>query len=145
MIHFPRPQSDYRNMLKVPTYVSESPIGGLGVFAGRDIEEGELVWEFHPKTVWTLTEEEVQALPERLQNLIYTYSYLFEGQWYFCVDNSRFMNHSDQANTLEDKSGVQGTSNPAGKDRAVRKILKDEELTCNYKQFDQNWKEKLPS
>lgn len=132
-------------MLKVPTYVADSPIGGLGLFAGRDIEEGELVWEFNPKTVWILTQEEVNALPERFKILIHTYSYLFEGNWYFCVDNSRFMNHSDTPNTLEDTTGVIGQSNPAGKDRAVRKILKGEELTCNYKQFDQHWKEKLPT
>ncbi|TGK11793.1 SET domain-containing protein [Leptospira fletcheri] len=131
-------------MLKVPTYVAESPIGGLGLFAGRDIEPGELIWEYHPKTVWILTEEEVASFPARLKESIFTYSYLYEGKWFFCVDNSRFMNHSDDSNTLEDKTGVSGSSNPMGRDRAVRKILAGEELTCNYKQFDQNWNEKLP-
>ncbi|PJZ71122.1 SET domain-containing protein-lysine N-methyltransferase [Leptospira perolatii] len=132
-------------MLKVPTYVDNSPIGGLGLFAGRDIEEGELVWEFDPKTVWILSKEEVEALPKRFIELIHTYSYLSNGNWYFCVDNSRFMNHSDDPNTIEVRASEDIDSNPMGKDRAIRRIKAGEELTCNYKKFDQHWSEKLPN
>lgn len=51
------------------------------------------------------------------------------------------MNHSDDPNTKEDFTSEQ--TNPMGQDIATRLILKGEELTCNYKLFDDNWKIKL--
>ncbi|MBE8424982.1 SET domain-containing protein, partial [Leptospira borgpetersenii serovar Balcanica] len=42
-------------MLLVPTDIADSSIGGFGLFAGRDIQKGELIWKYHPKTVWVLT------------------------------------------------------------------------------------------
>ncbi|EQA63587.1 SET domain-containing protein [Leptospira alexanderi] len=128
-------------MLLVPTYIADSPIGGFGLFAGRDIQKGELIWKYHPKTVWVLTDQELNSLPLSVQEMFRTYSYQTAGKWFYCSDNSKFMNHSDDPNTKEDFTSDQ--TNPMGQDIATRLILKGEELTCNYKLFDDNWKIKL--
>ncbi|TGK28123.1 SET domain-containing protein-lysine N-methyltransferase [Leptospira gomenensis] len=130
-------------MLLVPTYISDSKIGGFGVFAGRDIRKGELIWKYHPKTVWVITNEEMNALPQGIREMFRTYSYQTDGKWYYCSDNSKFMNHSDDPNTKEDFTG--DDTNPMGRDSATRNIAMGEELTCNYKLFDENWKIKLGS
>jgi len=107
-------------------------VHGIGLFADEDIARGRLVWEFHPSVDIAYTEEQWQALqsgaaPESLEQ-VRKYSYKEGGRYIVCIDNAQFMNHrSEEPNVVNDK-----LSNTM---RAVRDILRGEELFCDYSEY----------
>jgi SET domain-containing protein len=68
------------------------------------------------------------------------YSYFDDrvGLYELCSDDARFFNHADDPNTASVES-------PAGGhfDVATRDIATGEELTCDYRTFDRDWRAKL--
>ncbi len=117
-------------MLLVKTYLGESPIAGKGLFASEDIKKGTVVWRFHDKLDLALSVEEYNNLPAVQKEYMDIYSYLSDDGYILCGDHSKFMNHDDEPNTIED--GLDCI--------ASRDIAKDEEITCNYFHFDRNVK-----
>lgn len=117
-------------MLLVRTYVAESPIHGLGLYAGEDIPKNTIVWKFNPIIDKFIDPEEIPTLPEHIQEFINTYAYLLEETNNYCLglDNDRFTNHSENPNT----KAIMGES----KVIAIRDIKKGEEITSNYREFD---------
>jgi uncharacterized protein len=119
-------------MLKVKTYLDKSPIEGLGVFAAEDIPKNTVVWEFN---AWL--DRHVSPLHLSNMEMEFVYKYAFVDKqtddWILPVDNDRFTNHSEDPNTY-----------PIGDGRmlAKRDIKKGEEITCNYREIDKNYKEK---
>jgi uncharacterized protein len=119
-------------MFRVPTYVSRSSIHGYGVFAAARIPRGTVVWEFDPEADWALTEAEMSAFPARLREQMEAWTYLSEdGMYILCSDGAKFMNHSFEPNC--DDEGPKYTV-------AARDIEVGEELTCDYRAFDENSK-----
>ncbi len=120
-------------MLRVPTIVKPSPIAGMGLFAGTDIEEGTVVWEYREGVDCRLEPEQVQAMPEPYQSRLRHYLYLDEsGVYVLCGDNAKFMNHQDEPN-CED---------PEGEHTITRRFIRaGEELTCDYRSFDMESRE----
>lgn len=114
-------------MLLVPTYVSQSGIHGLGVFAARRIRMGERVWTFDPYWDHFIPDEAFANLPAPSKRFlrIYAYHNSLHGPGYIVEsDNGRFMNHADHPNL--DFSGPDGF--------ATRTIERGEEMTCDYRQ-----------
>lgn len=118
-------------MLVVPTYIEKSEIDGLGLFAARDIEAGEITWFLDPSidlvihkdifaNVLNVVEDNEQK--ERLKK----WSYTRNEDIIFCVDNAKFINHSNTPNTK-----CEGQY-----DIATRNIVKGEEITADYRQFE---------
>ena len=130
-------------MLLVPTYVSTSPIAGKGLFAARDIAEGEIVWKFVEGFDKRLSPSDVELLPQSERDAVFTWGYLSQrsGQWVLCGDEGRRVNHSDQPNL----AGGYDTSRPGdeGYSYALRPIKEGEELTDNYHHYDQSAGRKL--
>ena len=114
-------------MFRVPTYVSRSSIHGFGVFAARDIVKDTVIWEYDEGADWSLTEEEMEAFPDKLQAQMEAWTYQSEdGRYILCSDGAKFMNHSFEPN-CDDR----------GRDTvAARSIAAGEELTCDYRSFD---------
>lgn len=116
----------------VETEIRPSPIHGMGCFTLEPIERGDVVWvlseldkRFSKHLLWS---REVLRLLEH-------YAY-FDAQldaWILPVDDARFMNHSDEPNLTSSWSS----------DVAARDIAAGEELTCDYRTFDTDWKRKL--
>lgn len=123
-------------MIRVPTYVSHSPINGLGLFAAKDIKKGALVWSFEENFDHRYTELQYNALSQSVKDYMefYGYKYSKDGFYYLPVDNDRFVNHAEDANTHDADDG---------NIYASRNIAKDEEITLNYTEFDCNWAGKL--
>ncbi len=123
-------------MIRVKTYVSHSPINGLGLFAAEKIASGALVWSFEENFDHRYTEEEYNALSESVKTymLFYGYKYIRDGYYYLPVDNDRFVNHADEANTHDADDG---------NIYASRDIAEGEEITLNYEEFDCDWHGKL--
>lgn len=128
-------------MLMVKTRLGASAIAGIGLFADEDIAAGTVTWRFVAGFDQLFSTADIEALPEpaRSEMLNYAYKHETSGQYVYCLDNARFMNHSGDANTkgIHDGGGVEGY------DIATRDITKGEELTCDYYSFDGTVADKL--
>lgn len=90
-------------MLKIKTYLAPSTISGagLGCFAAENISAGTIIWTLNPLLDRIYTEENLVLLSEHERKFIETYAYRNNGLYYLCVDNGRFINHSDKPNTFD--------------------------------------------
>ena len=117
-------------MMLVRTYVAQSEIQGLGVFAGEFVPAGRQLWVLNPKFDIFIRPEEIESYPAYLQDYIarYTYPHLeIPGVVILDADNGKFMNHSLAPNTdfrIFDRG------------YALSDIAPGDELTCNYHEFD---------
>lgn len=120
-------------MILVPHYVNQSEISGVGLFTARDIRSGEVVYKFDYRFVMVISEAEIKDMPAATQEAVRKYSYRGRGRErltgavYYCADDSRFFNHSDEPNTrwLEGEDVYVAT----------RDIRAHTELTCDYNEF----------
>ena len=120
-------------MFRVATYVTRSSIHGFGVFAAQRIRKGAIIWEFDDGADWILTEQEIAAFPPKLRAQMESWTYQAEdGSYVLCSDSAKFMNHSFEPNCNDD--GDKSTI-------AIRDIEPGEELTCDYRSFDQKSKD----
>ncbi len=117
-------------MLLVPTYVRPSQVEGVGVFAMEEIAAGTLIWRFDDRFDRLIHRRELAEQPDSTRQFIERYAYPY---WHDAdllvveLDNGRFMNHSDKPNTdfVDPDAGY-----------TLRTIAADEELFCNYSEFD---------
>jgi SET domain-containing protein len=116
-------------MLLVRTYVAQSAIEGVGVFAAEPIAKGKAIWRLEPDLDRLIPMEKYRAAPPFLKDLMDRYAYPsadYAGHLVFEFDNGRFMNHSERPNT--DFSAAAGGV-------ALRDIAAGEEITCDYGEF----------
>ncbi|HEV3143585.1 MAG TPA: SET domain-containing protein [Gemmataceae bacterium] len=115
-------------MLVVETYLSPSGINGFGIFAKEPIPNGSPVWEFTPGFDLELT---IDDLPSPAREYVLHYGNRVRADVFLlCGDNARFMNHSDTPNV----------SAADGRNHALCDIAAGEEITCNYAEFDLDFK-----
>lgn len=128
-------------MLLVKTRIGPSAIEGTGLFADEDIPAGTKTWEFMAGYDVIFTEAEIDALPPvpRAELLRYVYHNERSGNFIYCLDNARFMNHTEAPNT----GSVYPPDGSEGHDIALRDIKRGEELTCDYREFDAGIADKL--
>jgi len=125
-------------MLIIPTELRPSAIHGLGVFTRRAIRAGEVVSRYLPPFDVQYPVELLAAVSEPERTYLQNFSYLsrFTGVWVLPGDHDRYMNHSDEPNVGMNPNG--NTEN-----LALRDIAAGEELTCDYRTFDAQWRGKL--
>ena len=116
-------------MLLVETYLSPSPLEGLGVFASHFIAKGQKLWELDPTVDILLSPLQIAERPEVYQGFIRRYAYFDRslGAYLLDGDHARFLNHSDTPNL--DFSAIDGSG------VATRDIQEGEEILCDYRQF----------
>lgn len=117
-------------MLTVKTKIDNSTISGIGLFAVEDIDEGQIVWKNNAGSELMISQSEFDQLSDYMKNIYQHSGYLdkVDKQWKLPLDNARFMNHAPKPNTLQ---------NADGDYVAVKRIWIDEEITCNYHEFDE--------
>ena len=114
-------------MFLIPTRVQASGIHGMGVFAAEPIPAGKLIWIYDERVDWQLSARDLGRFPEPFQSRMRDYCYrLPDGDYVFCGDNAKYMNHSVNPNC--DDSGNRTVT--------LRRIRAGEELTCDYRAFD---------
>lgn len=116
-------------MMIVETELKESSINGLGVFAQKFIPKGSVVWQLDDRFYLLVEESKLDSCPELMKtNLdIYAYPHMSKPGIICCeIDNGRFMNHSDDPNTVFTDPNIAF---------ATRDIEEGEEITCNYGHF----------
>jgi uncharacterized protein len=127
-------------MLHVKTRLGTSPIHGTGLFADEFIPKGTVVWSYLEGFDARLPASIMEQLTEAARQQLLRYSaYDSETDRYeLCADDARFFNHSDDPNTAS-------VPTPEGRyvDIALRDIQVAEELTCDYRAFDHDWRRKL--
>ena len=96
---------------------------GKGVFAGRPIPAGTLVWvrsELEP--VYPVPQ--LSLLSAAIRAYVNRYAYVDQrGDFVLCIDNGKYVNHSCDPATL---------SFPPEFNLAVRDIAPGQEITCDY-------------
>lgn len=130
-------------MLLVKTTVKSSKIAGVGLFAEEDIKEGMPVWQYTQDTCILLRKSQFDMLSQSFHKTekeviqyYLTYSY-FQAKLdglVLCLDNGRFVNHSEQPN-------LKCPSNMPKEiawqySVACHDIKKGEELTEDYRTYD---------
>ena len=124
-------------MILVKSKLDKSNIHGTGLFAEEFIAKGALVWKFDEKFDLVLTKEEVDQLSPAAKEQFLNYAYIGKksGKYILCSDDSRFFNHSLTPNVK-----CEVPENPDSEDDlvciAVQDIKVGEELTCDYREFD---------
>jgi len=113
------------------TYLDKSDTHGIGLFAGENIQRGEVIWT--PSEIFTLhiSEKEFEKLNPSDQDTIRHYGYFHKDMktWHFGSDNSRFINHSLNPTIIRTNKG-DGV-------QALVSISKGSELTQNYRDFEE--------
>ncbi len=115
--------------MTIETFLKEVPGKGIGLFSTNAVKKGDVVWLYESALCKTFTVKEVEGLHPMAQAFIDKYGYIVPGSeniWELDLDNSRFMNHSDDPNT----------EYPGHEGYALRDIAAGEEITCDYRAFD---------
>lgn len=110
----------------VKTYLAPSPIHGIGVFAIRDIREGDKLYTDMVPKVFHLSMTEMNRLyPEIKKYLLERWPLITQGSAFAYPDTRivAHMNHAKEPNY------------DAIKDRTLRAIKKGEEITEDYTQI----------
>lgn len=127
------------NPIEEYTEVRKSDIHGLGLFAKKIIPKGTIWWHARPQDVLIITKEQFLTLDtsyksSSMKNYIHTlltYSYYERNldALIFCLDDSRFVNHSFNANSgaSEDENGFCAV--------AQKDIQPGEEITEDYSKY----------
>ncbi len=116
-------------MLLVKTYLGKSKIHGLGLFAGEFIPQGKLVWKFAPGFDFIIKDSDLKKFPKAAKDFVLHFGYYEKNKKRHVInpDDARFFNHSKNPNVVD----INPTESIARRD-----IKKDEEITCNYFEFD---------
>lgn len=124
-------------MMIIETFLKETTNKGIGLFTKKFIKKGDIVYQDEDLFSKSIPNKILETLPEIQIKFIKTYSSYIEAEniWYLCLDNARFFNHSETPNT---KYLIDETGN--GYCIALNNINSDEELTSDYREFDDNFK-----
>jgi SET domain-containing protein len=121
-------------MMLVRSYIAPSEIQGLGVFAGEFVPSGSHIWLLNPKLDVFLHRGEIAMLPAHMQDYVARYSYPhleIDGVRIVDCDDGKFMNHTERPNT---------DFRVFDKGYAIVDIAAGEEITCNYFEFDPDFR-----
>lgn len=128
-------------MLEIETYLKDSKINGIGLFTKNFIPKNTVIWRFKDGFDSILKEKEFKDLPEVAKNMILHYMFYSDDLdgYVLMPDDAKFFNHSTTPNTKtvpDDKGHIEPMT------VASRDILADEELTCDYLEFDKSASQK---
>lgn len=106
----------------VKTFVSQSNIEGLGLFAANDIPAGTQLWAYHENFDQVLDDARLDSMPEWQRDFFRRYCFSSGDLYYYCIDDARFMNHSSNPNAIDMPEGT----------FAANLIKAGEEICCDY-------------
>lgn len=119
-------------MLIIETYLGSSKGIGIGLFSKNDLTKGEIWWIRNEYFDKIFLAADIKRFGSISFQFIKTYGFLeCTGNWYLCIDNAKFSNHSNDPNTscIFTKSGELASC------CTRRDIKAGEEILCNYQEF----------
>jgi len=121
-------------MMLVRSYIAPSEIQGLGGCGIKLNQSGSHIWVLNPKLDVFLHRGEIAMLPAHMQDYVARYSYPhleIDGVRIVDCDDGKFMNHTERPNT---------DFRVFDKGYAIVDIAAGEEITCNYFEFDPDFR-----
>jgi len=119
----------YMLLVKTKLDKSKIPGAGIGLFADQKIPKGTMITDVQSEFSIFFTDRDIESMPKIGKDFLIAYGYRPTGNDYIAkgsmrvsLDNDRFMNHSDEPNTIETGEGTF-----ANKDIEI-----GEEITTNY-------------
>lgn len=114
-------------MIVVKTKLDRSLISGIGLFADQNITKGDLIWKMTSISSFQISPNKYEELSQIEKDFIIQKDYYWmddDGNYLIPLDDSRFVNHSNNPNIIEqdENSCI-----------ASRDIKQNEELTIDYK------------
>ena len=106
-----------------------SKINHVGLFAKEKILKNEIIWSATDDTVKKISLPDFEKLPDNEKQNWIDHCYQIDDYFQMDIDDTRFMNHSCEPNTVDFPSDVPTMI------VAERDIEKDEEVTWNYLPF----------
>ncbi len=106
-----------------------SKINHVGLFAKEKILKNEFIWSATDDTVKKISLSNFEKLPDTEKQNWIDHCYQIDDYFQMDIDDTRFMNHSCEPNTVDFPSDVPTMI------VAERDIEKDEEVTWNYLPF----------
>jgi len=116
--------------MTIHCYLAPSLIEGLGVFTVEPLSRGTVVWRFDPSFDQVFPQEILMTQPSHIREFLERYTYAHHedpGLLVLDADEGRFMNHSDAPNVVFIEPHVGAV---------IRDIAANEELTCDYRDFN---------
>jgi SET domain-containing protein len=117
-------------MLYIDTYLDKSKIHGVGVFSKENVNKGEQIKEERPEFEIEFNKDKLPSMPLALAKLIDTHAYerkIGSGILVLGIDNEKYLNHSNDPSVNDE--GI-----------ALKNIKIGDEITIDYKDFDDNIK-----
>jgi SET domain-containing protein len=114
-------------MIVVKTKLDRSLISGIGLFADQDIIKGDLIWKMTSISSFKINPDQYKELSQIEKDFIIQKDYYWldnDGNYLIPIDDSRFVNHSNDPNIIEPEENYCVAS---------RDIKQNEELTIDYK------------
>ena len=114
-------------MIIVKNKLDRSLISGIGLFADQFILKGDLIWKMTSISVFKISPAKYEELSQIEKNFILEKDYYWldeYGNYSIPIDDSRFVNHSNDHNIIETDPNFCVAS---------RDIKPNEELTIDYK------------
>ena len=119
-------------MLLVKTRLGMSKLHGIGLFADEFIAKGTVTQRYSPLFDPSYTQEEVSGLPEMQRNTILHHAY-------FDKDLNKLVMPGDDLRYINHNEGDPNILSTPTEDVAARDIQAGEEMTCNYKAFEEGY------
>jgi SET domain-containing protein len=119
-------------MIHITYNLKTSDLHGIGLFAGENIKQGQLIYTASPLLDLNITQQQFDSLNKKEQDEILWWGFFDQPSqmWHVDFDVSKFINHSHDATVTQDQ----------GHDEAYliasRDIRSGEELTQNYLEFE---------
>lgn len=119
-------------MMHIKYYLDRSKIHGVGLFAGENIKQGQLIFTASPLLDVNLTQDQFDRLDKTEKQEIKYWGFFDQSsqRWHVDFDVTKFINHAAPGNVTQDKNHQEAYL------VAARNIDKDEELTQNYLEFE---------
>jgi SET domain-containing protein len=118
-------------MLLVKTTLEKDEYGGIGLFSAQYIKKNNIVWQYDPRFTLTITKKDMESFSPLYKIWVDKYAYNFcdaeSDDVFLDIDDSRFMNHSNEATTYYDAESRAY--------RAAIDIKVGTELTIDYRDF----------
>jgi hypothetical protein len=116
-------------MILIDYIIKPSQLGGLGIFSNQLVNVGQIVWKNNSDSEMIISAEKFDVCSEYLKSIFRRYGYKTKGrdEWRLPLDDSRFFNHSLNPSIVENENGDY---------ISISQINVGDEVTCNYKEFD---------
>lgn len=107
----------------------KSKVSGYGLFATKDIPQGTVIWKYGNVRIYT--KEQYSNFSERYKRILRRFCYEdVNGTLVYCIDDSKYFNHSCDPNIMSLNSE---------KDITIKDVIEDEELTYDYGYWYLKW------